>query len=150
MRAATGLDGDDAEAEGAILGVGFNRRAIFSFHAIDGPYHQKHGERYDNKADDSVDEKSVVEGNRSGSSRRGQGSVGTGGFGSFFQCNEKVGEIDMPQEQTEGGHQNIAYERLDNGPESRADNDTYSHVYHVAPHGEFLELFEHSSSIPIR
>ena len=63
--------------------------------------------------------------------------------GDIVEADVHVGEIDSAQKHTDGRHDDIGYQRLDDGPEGGTDDDTDGHVHHVTAHGEFLELLEH-------
>ena len=63
------------------------------------------------------------------------------------EIEEKVGEIDAGQDQSNRRHDDIAHQRGDNLPKRRSDNDAHGQVEHVAAHDELFKLFEHDSSL---
>ncbi len=98
MGAATGLDGDGGETKGAFFGDRLSRWSLlFPFHAVDALDHQEHGEGYDNKADDGVNEGSPVEGYSTGRFGCSQGSIRSSGLSAFFKHNEEVSKIHVAQ-----------------------------------------------------
>ena len=73
--------------------------------------------------------------------------VGQRGVGArrraFLENQEEVGEIDPAQQQTDGGHDHVGHQGLDDGAECRADDDTDSHVEHIALHRKFSKFLNH-------
>ena len=57
-----------------------------------------------------------------------------------FQHEKQVGKIHTADQKPDRRHDNVFDQRVDNLAESGADNDTDSHVYHVAAHGKFFKF----------
>src|SRR3546814_8865835 len=54
-------------------------------------------------------------------------------------------KIDAAEQQADRRHQDVGDEGADDPAEGGADDDADRHVEDVAPHGKFLEFFQHSS-----
>jgi hypothetical protein len=61
----------------------------------------------------------------------------------LFQDKKEIGKVNTAQQHPDRRHYHIVHKALDDGSERASYDYTGSHVHHVSPHGEFLELFEY-------
>ena len=144
MAAPRRLDRDGRQAMRAL----FRRRRgglFLLLHGVHAADHEEDGEGDDQEIDDGVQEQPVVERHRSRPLGGGDRRVGTGDL-PFLEHEEEVREVDVPQEEPDRRHQDVGYQRGDDRPEGRADDDAHRHVDDVPPHREFLELLQHVRS----
>src|SRR3546814_6493608 len=90
--------------------------------------------------DHRVDEEADVPGGRAGCLGLLQG-----GILAAAESHEDIGEIDAAEQQADRWHQNVGDEGADDLAEGGTDDNADSHVEDAAPHGEFLELFQHGA-----
>jgi hypothetical protein len=142
IRAAGSLDGDLGEAVRAFLGgggggSGGGGRLV---QAVDGLHHEENRQAHDDEVDDGVDEHAVIDGGRPGLLGRRQAGVGRAA-----QVDEQVAEVDLAQQQADGGHDDVLDQRVDHCPEGCADDDAHGQVDYAAAHDEFLKFLPHGN-----
>ena len=59
----------------------------------------------------------------------------------MFQDDFQTFKLYSSDQQSDRGHNDIAYQRRDDLTEGASDNDTDSHVYNIATHGKSFEFF---------
>src|SRR3546814_552048 len=118
--------------------LAWRRRLLLALQVVDRLYDQEDGKGDDQEVDHRVDEEADVPGGRAGCLGLLQG-----GILAAAESHEDIGEIDAAEQQADRWHQNVGDEGADDLAEGGTDDNADSHVEDAAPHGEFLELFQH-------
>ena len=109
VRAARGFEGDGGEAVGTVFGCGrLFDRGLFrhSPELVDVADNQKQGESYNEKINDGIDKKSVINRDSACFLRVSKGGERSGGC-AFFYDEKQIGKIGRAQEYTDAGHEKI-------------------------------------------
>src|SRR5262245_24640638 len=140
MCALRGLDRDRRKTMWAVFGCRSCGRFRF-LQAINLLNEQEDYKGDDNKVKCGLKKDPVIDGGCPCCLGRGEGGLWRSG-----QIDEQAGEIHLPHQQSNGGHQHVADERRNDFSECSTHNHTDRHVEHVAFHGEVFEFFQHISS----
>ena len=97
-------------------------------HAVHLPDDKKHNKGHNHKIDERVDELTITDSNRFGFS------------GLFLQHPGPLLKIDIPDQKSNGRHNDVIDQRTYDFVESRTNDDADCQVDHIPSDGEFLKL----------
>src|SRR5215470_8645938 len=128
-------------ALGAILCCGRGCRRWLCHPTIHRAHHQKHRKCNNQKIDNRVEKNSVIQRRRARCLRCCQRLIRL-----VAKIEKQVRKIHVPQQSSQGRHQNVIHCRRYDFPECCTDDDADCHVQHVAAHRKFFEFLQHASS----
>src|SRR3954469_21783513 len=138
----TGPNRNGHPAIGTLLRGG-RRGYVSGLQPIGRSHDQEDSKGHDDEGDHVVDELTVVNGHGTGIMRLGNGGVGRRGLLPGLEHNEKIGKVETAHCQSDGRHDDVIHQRLDDGAEAAPDDDPHREIEHVAAQRKGLELLEH-------
>ena len=142
LRAADGLYRDLRKAERTILFGGFCWCGRLDEKLVGGPNDQVDDETDNQKIDDAVEKKAIIQGGSSGSL-----GIREGLFKSVpDRLMKRLLKSTFPRSSPIRGENDIRHQRVDNLGECRANYHANGQVQDIAAHDKGLKFFEHLSS----
>ena len=92
----------------------------------------------DQKVDQGIDERSVIDRRRSGCL-----GVSQAGIGRIRQIDVQRTEIDSPKEETDGRHEDIVDEGRSDTAKRTSDDDGDGQIKNISSHQEIFEFLQH-------
>lgn len=114
------------------------RNWFWSLQLVDLAHHQEDDKRDDKELDDRIEENTIVDGGCTSSL-----GIRKAGIALAADIPIKLGKIHLAQQQTDGRHDDVVYQRGDNLAECGTDDDANRQVNDTSFDCKFPEFFEH-------